>query len=508
VAIAAGGSYDYRRSQSFSQPGTYTFEVVWQDSSSNWHQVPADPGVSRTANLIVSAADLAITEISWEPNQTPREYEPFNLNLKVENQGDAPYEPGDGQYRVSVVLEDQFVATAGKYPLLFDTRNPTLGAHLSPSQLPRIGAHGENVIVTVTNLRLPQTFIGQLKVTLIPSQKDGNQQNDSKTVAVFNVDPVPGIDDCLMVFGKALIASAFSSLPELVPEHPEYEVVAQLLEKVTDDFLDFANTVRHCNGDSTCTITAWADFLKKLAYIVPGPGTDLKEWLLLVVRSAVDEFIQVAKCAAYIANYLGKLSDLINRLIGIGFDVNSTSISSTAYVLATNASGQRAGFLDDGTIVQEIPGAQVLSSPNGRLVLYPGTNTRTIRVKGAATGTFSLDLALSRNSSVRAGYRNVQVFATTIGLIDAGDTTYTLSLDDNGDGVPDRQKPPDELTISHCPGDASGDGVVNAVDLSILASEWGKDCSQQSCEADFNHDGIVNAADLSILAANWGKRCQ
>lgn len=50
--------------------------------------------------------------------------------------------------------------------------------------------------------------------------------------------------------------------------------------------------------------------------------------------------------------------------------------------------------------------------------------------------------------------------------------------------------------------------VVNAVDLSILASEWGRQCaSQEPCRADFNYDGIVNAVDLSILAANWGRRC-
>jgi hypothetical protein len=53
VTIAVGASRDFSQRQSFSQPGTYTFEVVWQDSSSNWHQVPADAGVSRTATLNV-----------------------------------------------------------------------------------------------------------------------------------------------------------------------------------------------------------------------------------------------------------------------------------------------------------------------------------------------------------------------------------------------------------------------------------------------------------------------
>ncbi|MFI5240136.1 MAG: dockerin type I domain-containing protein [Candidatus Saccharimonadia bacterium] len=52
------------------------------------------------------------------------------------------------------------------------------------------------------------------------------------------------------------------------------------------------------------------------------------------------------------------------------------------------------------------------------------------------------------------------------------------------------------------PGDANGDGVVNILDLSILASNWGKTNATWS-EGDFNGDGVVNITDLSILAANY-----
>jgi hypothetical protein len=48
-------------------------------------------------------------------------------------------------------------------------------------------------------------------------------------------------------------------------------------------------------------------------------------------------------------------------------------------------------------------------------------------------------------------------------------------------------------------GDATGDGVVNDYDLSILAFYWGTDNST----ADFNGDGIVDDYDLSIMAAYW-----
>jgi hypothetical protein len=64
-----------------------------------------------------------------------------------------------------------------------------------------------------------------------------------------------------------------------------------------------------------------------------------------------------------------------------------------------------------------------------------------------------------------------------------------------------------QVLVVYCQGDANGDRVINALDLSILVSEWGRDCRQQPCRVDFNSDGTVNAVDLSILIANYYKRC-
>jgi hypothetical protein len=50
-------------------------------------------------------------------------------------------------------------------------------------------------------------------------------------------------------------------------------------------------------------------------------------------------------------------------------------------------------------------------------------------------------------------------------------------------------------------GDINQDGVVNAIDLSLLVSMWGG----SDADADLNNDGVVNAIDLSILVSNWGE---
>lgn len=48
-------------------------------------------------------------------------------------------------------------------------------------------------------------------------------------------------------------------------------------------------------------------------------------------------------------------------------------------------------------------------------------------------------------------------------------------------------------------GDANSDNLVDLLDLSILASQWGGGGG-----ADFNSDGTVDLLDLSILASAWG----
>jgi hypothetical protein len=60
--------------------------------------------------------------------------------------------------------------------------------------------------------------------------------------------------------------------------------------------------------------------------------------------------------------------------------------------------------------------------------------------------------------------------------------------------------------ICACTGDANGDGLVNAADVSIVLGSWGP-CTQPcepSCPADFDGDCIVGTSDLAILLGGWG----
>ena len=53
------------------------------------------------------------------------------------------------------------------------------------------------------------------------------------------------------------------------------------------------------------------------------------------------------------------------------------------------------------------------------------------------------------------------------------------------------------------PGDANGDGVVDAGDAAILAANWLSDTNATWGMGDFNDDGVVDDMDAAILAANW-----
>lgn len=51
-------------------------------------------------------------------------------------------------------------------------------------------------------------------------------------------------------------------------------------------------------------------------------------------------------------------------------------------------------------------------------------------------------------------------------------------------------------------GDVNGDGKVNILDLSVLASHYGA-TGATLAQGDVNGDGVVNISDLSIIAAHW-----
>ena len=53
-----------------------------------------------------------------------------------------------------------------------------------------------------------------------------------------------------------------------------------------------------------------------------------------------------------------------------------------------------------------------------------------------------------------------------------------------------------------CPGDLTGEGLVDGEDLSLLLGEWG--ICPPSCPGDITRDGRVDGEDLTLLLGEWG----
>ena len=56
---------------------------------------------------------------------------------------------------------------------------------------------------------------------------------------------------------------------------------------------------------------------------------------------------------------------------------------------------------------------------------------------------------------------------------------------------------------AQCPGDVTGNGLVNGADLGLVLAAWASDGTDEP-GSDVNQDGIVNGADLAFVLGAWG----
>jgi hypothetical protein len=61
--------------------------------------------------------------------------------------------------------------------------------------------------------------------------------------------------------------------------------------------------------------------------------------------------------------------------------------------------------------------------------------------------------------------------------------------------------------VPGCPGDASGDGVVDVNDISYVLFRLGDPCAYPGCDGDVNGDGVVDVNDISAVVFALGNPC-
>jgi len=121
----------------------------------------------------------------------------------------------------------------------------------------------------------------------------------------------------------------------------------------------------------------------------------------------------------------------------------------------------------------------------------------------------------------RVYLKHPSIFIGSILLALVSITLVSLAqvADSDGDGVTDNVDNcinvanPDQKDSDHdgvgdvCDGDINKDGIVNAIDLSLLGAAFGKIIPNESPNnPDLNGDGAVNALDLALMRARFGLR--
>jgi chitodextrinase len=157
--------------------------------------------------------------------------------------------------------------------------------------------------------------------------------------------------------------------------------------------------------------------------------------------------------------------------------------------------------------------AQTAAVPISTLADTTAPTTPTgLAISNRTFTSISLSWTASTDNVGVTGYRvyrngTLAGTSTTTSFTDSGLTSgtsysYTVAAYDAA-GNNSAQSTASSFSTASKPGDINGDGYVNATDLSILATYYGKSAMTRS-QGDLNSDGVVNVFDLSILATYWG----
>lgn len=172
-----------------------------------------------------------------------------------------------------------------------------------------------------------------------------------------------------------------------------------------------------------------------------------------------------------------------------------------SYTIAANDAANNTSAQTTATVTSTLADSTAPTVPSG--LTSPTQTTNSI----ALSWTASTDNVAVTGYTI---YRNgTQVgTSTTTNYTDTGLTTgtsysYTIAARD-AIGNTSAQSPSGNFTTVVKAGDATGDGKIDILDLSVLASNYGQG-GKTRAQGDLDGNGTVNILDLSILASNWGK---
>jgi outer membrane protein assembly factor BamB len=415
------------------------------DGSEKWtFQTPADAlgstiAINSDGTLYVSGSegvyaigegyDFKVEDVWWSP-ATPVAMSDSTIYVRVRNVGTV-YAPTTGEYAVGVRLTD----TDAEPDDYWYYRFPGSG-------IPALQSN-ELWTLSITSFWFTRPQVDQIQVTFFPTDGDTNIADNMRTEDITIEPASESLLDCLSLLLDTVVVYAAT-----------HGISISALQEISTEFILTLGKVGEAvvKGDWD---KAWDEIIAFVVKSGAAIWADLGIYPARVAITLVKGFISAAfnawHCGSALADVIIGLIDDFNAK---GADINGAFAESPVYVLITNSSNQRVGFLDDGTVVNEVADAEVIQSSDGRkIALYPGRDTESVLVTGSGSGNFDLTLAIAKpdGSTHNVEYRNISVSADTVGTIDATNTTYLLELDDDGNGTVDRTESPSDITV-HWPG--------------------------------------------------------
>jgi hypothetical protein len=171
-----------------------------------------------------------------------------------------------------------------------------------------------------------------------------------------------------------------------------------------------------------------------------------------------------------------------------GIPTGPAPITAGAYSLAN------VPTLAQGSVAYTATGI-VCSLLSSQVPPVPCASAINLADQGVQNGTLQGSISVS-NGIISF----VATLNSTAPLDPANPATGTITISGTIRGSAPVPPPPE------CPGDANGDLVVNAADLSVLLANFGFPATGPG-SGDFNADGQCNSADLSVLLSAFGSSC-
>ena len=421
----------------FEQGGTLHYYVETADAHSHYTR-------TSTYNTVVTecsqaSADLRLADVAWSPSQ-PMALSSMNLALTLQNDGPGPFVPADGNYAVELRVDDGVVlGVPVPLRLSFSTEVESHRSRMTPVALERLSP-GQSMAVMVRRIRLPQPVVnGTLDVRFIPADADRYPGNNAVQVPFDVAEDPQHPADCFTT--AARIHASF--LPD--------DVLTSPLAAALDGYLE-------CQDEPACEAATLAEFFEATL------TTALQQWATgagdigpTAVLAILDRLWQAAEdasgCDAWLAGVIGRVIASLD-LDRNGFAANAIVVRAAAYPLVHNRAGQLAGFADSGESLNQVPGSRVSQTADSRIILVPGSDLESIRLRGMGYGTASVEIVLARadGSAVMLAYRDLPLTPQTIAILnlDTPGDGWILELDLNGDGIVDETRLPDTLEMRRC----------------------------------------------------------